>query len=173
MPKPKRIYWDACTWIAIINEERSVPQKDGTTENRFAMCEAVLERAQTGELEIIVSAFTLAEVCKDPKAKDENASKLPNFLDHEFIIVIPVDKDIALKAQNLQISGLAGLKPPDAIHLASAQKANCEEFHTFDGGLTGLDGQIAAKNGNAIKICKPGESEPLGGLFKDEGNDEK
>ena len=130
------------------------------------MCEVVLERAQASELEIIVSALTLAEVCKNPEAKDENASKLPNFLDHEFIIVIPVDKDVALRAQNLQISGLAGLKPPDAVHLASAQKANCAEFHTFDSNLTRLDGRIVAKNGNAIKICKPGEGMQFGDLFR-------
>ncbi len=79
MPKTKRIYWDACIWIAVINEERSVLLKDGSTENRFAMCEAVMEQARSGDLEIVVSAFTLAEVCKSPKAKDENTGKLPNF----------------------------------------------------------------------------------------------
>jgi len=173
MPKTKRVYWDACIWIAVINEERSVPIKDGTTENRFAMCESVMEQAKSGNLEIVVSAFTLAEVCKSREAKDENPSKLPNFLDHDFMIVVPVDKDVGLKAQSLQISGLVSLKPPDAIHLASAQKANCEEFHTFDKGLIGLDGNIAARNGNVIKICKPGEGAPLGGLFEGQGNNEE
>lgn len=167
MHKTKRIYWDACIWIAVINEERSVSIGGGKTENRFAMCEAVMEQAKSGDLEIVVSAFTLAEVCKSPEAKDENTGKLPNFLDHEFMIVVPVDKDVGLKAQSLQVSGLVSLKPPDAIHLASAQKANCEEFHTFDNGLIGLDGNIAARNGNAIKICKPGEGAPLDGLFEE------
>ena len=46
--------------------------------------------------------------------------------------MVPVDKDIALKAQILQTSGLVGLKPPDAVHLASAQRANVSELNTFD-----------------------------------------
>lgn len=170
MPKSKRIYWDACIWISIINEERSITTKSGITENRYAMCQSIFEQAKVGGLEIVVSAFTLAEVCKSREAKSENTSKLPNFLDHEFILVIPLDKDVGLKAQNLQVSGLVSLKPPDAIHLASAQKANCEEFHTFDNALIGLDGKIAARNGTAIKICKPGEGTALGGLF--EGQDD-
>ena len=129
MASPERIYWDACAWIAIINEERAVSQGEGKpAENRFGMCQSVVNKALRGEIEIVVSAFTLAEVCKSNEAKSENPSKLPLFLDHEFILMVPVDKDIALKAQILQTSGLVGLKPPDAVHLASAQRANVSEL---------------------------------------------
>ncbi len=54
MPKAKRIYWDACIWIAVINEERSVSIRDGTTENRFAMCEAILEQAKSPIISVIL-----------------------------------------------------------------------------------------------------------------------
>jgi predicted nucleic acid-binding protein len=166
MAKRARVYWDACTWLAIVNEERAVFKGEGKpTENRFAMCKDIIERAEKDEFEIVVSAFTLAEVCKSNEAKTENQSKLPFFLDHEFVLMVLLDKHVGLKAQSLQISGLVGLKPADAVHLASAQRANVVEFHTFDSVLLKLDGQIAANNGNAIKICKPGESDQLGGLF--------
>ena len=85
--------------------------------------------------------------------------------------MVPVDKDIALKAQILQTSGLVGLKPPDAVHLASAQRANVSELNTFDKRLLDLDGMIAGIGGNVIKICKPGEGKSLGGLF--EGNNDE
>ena len=171
MAKPTRVYWDACVWIAIVNEERAVPQGDNKpVENRFSMCKSFIERATDGEFEIIVSAFILAEICKSPKAKSENQSKLPTFLDHNFILMVPVDKDIGLKAQNLQLSGLYGLKPADAIHIASAQRANVTEIHSFDADFLRLDGRITANNGKPIKICKPGEGIPLGGLFKDDAS---
>ena len=55
------------------------------TENRFSMCQNIIDRAEKDEFEIVVSAFTLAEVCKSKKATTENPSKLPAFLDHEYI----------------------------------------------------------------------------------------
>lgn len=169
MSKRTRIYWDACTWLAIVNEERAVPQGEGKPpENRYAMCQDIVKKAENSEFEIVVSAFTLAEVCKSKTATNENPSKLPAFLDHEYILVVPVDKDVGMKAQTLQTSGLFGLKPADAVHIASAQRANVTEIHSFDGDLLGLDGKIAANNGNAIKICKPGEGQQLGGLFDDD-----
>jgi len=172
MAKRARVYWDACTWLSIVNEERAVYKGEGKpTENRFAMCKSIIDRAEKDEFEIVVSTFTLAEVCKNNEAKTENLSKLPFFLDHDFVLMVLLDKDVGLKAQGLQASGLVGLKPADAVHLASAQRANVIEFHTFDGALLKLDGKIAANNGNAIKICKPGESDRLGGLFENEEND--
>ncbi len=155
MSKPVRIYWDACTWISVINEERAVPKKDGTLENRFSPCESILNQAKQDELEIVVSAFTLSEVCKSRDIKDTNQSKLPLFLDDPFILILPVDKDIALKAQALQTSGKVTLKPADAVHIATAQYANVEEFHTFDRKILNLDGAIKNDNGNLIKIRKP------------------
>lgn len=173
MAKRTRVYWDSCTWLAIINEERAVFKGEGKpTENRFAMCQNIIDRASKDEYEVVVSAFTLSEVCKSNDAKTENQSKLPFFLDHEYVLMVVLDKDVGLKSQSLQTSGLVGLKPADAVHIASAQRANAVEFHTFDKRLLNLDGQIAANNGNAIKICKPGESDHLGGLFGGDADDQ-
>jgi len=172
MAKPDRVYWDACTWIAYINEERETPKSDGTVENRYAMCRSVLERAQNGQVEIVTSAFTLAEVCKSDKAKNENLGKLPSFLDHEFVLVVQLDKNIGVKAQQIQLSGLSGIKPPDAVHLASAQLANATEFHSFDDRILRKDGQINAESGHAIKCCKPGEGGLTNTLFDPENNED-
>jgi hypothetical protein len=51
--------------------------------------------------------------------------------------------------------GYAGLKPPDACHLAAASVANVDEMHTFDQKLLDLDGVIDMVNGAKLKICKP------------------
>jgi len=174
MAKPDRVYWDACTWIAYINEECETPKSSDTEEkeNRYAMCRSVLERAQNGQVEIVTSAFALAEVCKNEKAQNENLGKLQSFLDHEFILVVQLDKNIGIKAQQIQLSGLSGIKPPDAVHLASAQLANVTEFHSFDDRLLKKDGQISADDGHIIKCCKPGEGDLKNTLFDPENEDD-
>lgn len=170
-----RVYWDACAWIAYVNQEKSIETAGGAPENRFAMCSEVLRLAQDKKLEIATSAFTLAEVCKNPEVKDSPLDNLASFFEKSYILIVPVDMAIGRRAQAMQTSGLVNLKPPDAIHLASAQRAAVSELHTFDGKILGLDGKIAGADGQPMKMCKPTEGKPLGPLFeeRDDGDEEK
>lgn len=120
MARTLRVYWDACTWIAYINQEKAVEKQDGKIENRFSMCLEILNQANSNKLEIVTSALTLAEVCKSPEVHDSPLDLLPAFFEKSYILTVPVDKAIGLRAQIMQSSGLVNLKPPDAIHLASA-----------------------------------------------------
>lgn len=47
----RKIYWDSCVWTAQIWNEVA-PLKDGTIENRGALCRAVIDSAATGGTEI-------------------------------------------------------------------------------------------------------------------------
>lgn len=161
------VYWDACTWIAYMDQEKSVLQKDGPPENRFAKCLDVLNRASKGKLEIVTSAFTLAEVCKNPNIRDSPLDNLPGFFDRSYIVTVPVDMSIGRKAQHMQASGLVSLKPADSIHLASAIRAKVSELHTFDAKILALDGVIPGADGKPMKICKPSEGLPIGPLFEE------
>ncbi len=166
MANPARVYWDACTWIAVINEERAVNKGGKAFEDRYTMCTSIIARAENKEFEIVASAFTLAEVCKCQESKTTQPNKLSGFLDHNYILVLPVDKNIGLKAQTLQVALDGKLKPADAIHIASAQRANVAELHTFDEVLLKLNGEIVADNGKAIKICRPNDRDLSGTLFE-------
>ena len=75
-----RVYWDACAWIAYIAQEKSVDIGEGNSENRYAMCAEVLRMAQNNKIEIVTSAFTLAEVCKNPEVKDDPLDNLAALL---------------------------------------------------------------------------------------------
>lgn len=157
MISQKRIYWDACTWIAYIARETSVPLPGGGTENRFLMCENVLRGAREGKFEIVTSCFTLSEVCKKPEVKDSPVDNLPAFFEHSYILTIPVDLAIGRHAQSMQATGLVALKPPDAVHLASALRSRVDQINTFDNAILKLDGLITSRDGQPLRICKPGE----------------
>ena len=76
---PRRIYWDACTWIALIQKE-AIPSSDGKIEDRGAMCRVVLHQATVGDVEIVTSSFSLVEVCKHPQLKASREDKIADFL---------------------------------------------------------------------------------------------
>jgi predicted nucleic acid-binding protein len=170
MVKAQRIYWDSCAWIAFIAEEKAVPFMGGT-ENRYSMCLNVLEAARKGKYEIVTSAFTLAEVCKSPEAVSSQIDNLPAFFEKSYILIVPVDLAIGRRAQSMQATGLVRLKPADAVHLASAQRAKVSELHTFDDKILDLDNTIIGGDGNLLKICRPSQSAPIGPLFEGSDND--
>ena len=128
---PRRICWDACTWIALIQRE----------QGRYEACRAVLALAEQGNVEIVVSGLCLVEVCKSPPtAAAGDPDQIAAFFDTDYIMVVPVDRAVGNAARKLMMSRHPGLKPPDATHIATALLTNCNELNTFDGVLLALDG---------------------------------
>jgi predicted nucleic acid-binding protein len=148
----RTVYWDACTFLGLINRE---PGKvDATTE--------VWREAERGETSIITSTFTLAEVFKAkcegkqkpfPEADD---AKVLQLLTQKWVTTIVVDQRIATAARRLLRRHPECKKPTDAIHLASALQMNVDEMHTFDEvDLLRLDGKVNRQDRQPLKICKP------------------
>ena len=149
---PKRVYWDACTWIALIQDEK-ILLTGGAFEARGTMCKAVIESAKKGSLEILTSALNLVEVCK---AKNVPTDKIAAFFEVDYVLLVNVDRAVGEYARKMMNIGYSGLKPPDVVHLATAAiSPNVEEFHTFDDRLLRLDGLIDKSDGTKLKICKP------------------
>jgi predicted nucleic acid-binding protein len=151
MATPRRICWDACVWIATIAQER-VPLKGGGVEDRGRLCNHVIESAKRKQFEIVTSGLSLAEVCQNKEVK--RADNLADFFRHDFIFVVPVDRYVGELARDLMRSGHPGLKPADAVHVATAITADAYEMHTFDDGLLNLDGRVPSGSG-MLRICKP------------------
>jgi predicted nucleic acid-binding protein len=148
-----RIYWDACAWIALIQREKI--RVNGALEDREALCRPVIKEAEKGKIEIVTSYLCFAEVCKHPEAKSSQEDKIAAYFEHEYILGVPVDRVIGENARKLIMSGLSGLKPPDAIHVASAALANVREMHTFDKTLLGLTEKVLCQDGRILRIVKP------------------
>jgi predicted nucleic acid-binding protein len=162
MARAKRLYWDSCAWLGLLNGE----------QHRLRALEAIFTNARDGHYEIWTSTYTLVEVNRYSHENgqrkpldDSNLEKLRAFFLQPFIKLIPVDEQIATSARKLirETPGLS--KRPDAVHLASAIKWSLEDIHTYDGSdLLHLSGLINNKSGHPIKICVPDE-ESDGPLF--------
>ena len=89
-----------------------------------------------GHFRIITSYFTLAEVHKKrghgvPALTDEQNGKILTYFENEFVTFVEVDRGIGEEANRLcQRYRDYKLSPPDAIHLASAIRANCDVLLT-------------------------------------------
>lgn len=123
--RKRRLYWDSCNFISLISEDEV---------NRADICQHILEDAERGAAEIVTSALTIAEVIKpkgSPMFTAEKEQKISEFFLHEYILIYDVTREIAESARKL--SRQHGLKPRDAIHLATALKAEeVEVFQTWD-----------------------------------------
>jgi len=163
---PSLVCWDACTWIALIQKEKITDEQTGAViEDRERLCRVVFNQAEqpNGGLEIACSALCLAEVCKDPAIAGDT-HKLDDFFERESIVLVPVDREIGYIARDLMSKGYSKLKPPDALHLATAIYANVAALHTFDDKLLDLDGILEKRAGGKLTICKPelpGKKGPL------------
>lgn len=153
MAKPRRYCWDSCTWISLILDE-SIVASDGNIEDRGIACRHIIDQASRGTVEIATSTLSITEVCKHPNS-DMDDDQLSDFFRNEYILLASVDRHVATYARSLMRKKLSGLKPPDAIHLATAVVSRSLEFHTFDERLLKLDGRIEGLDGEPLKVCKP------------------
>jgi predicted nucleic acid-binding protein len=153
----RRAYWDACTFLGLINSEAE----------KHSDCLAVWIEAEKGETQIITSFFTFAEVFKakcEGKAKPLDEAKedeVAAFLQSEHILPVTVDRRTAELARRLMRRHPECKKPSDAVHLATAILLNVDEMHTYDGSdLLALSEKVARQDGEMLKICPPYVKEP-------------
>ncbi|HEY7030590.1 MAG TPA: type II toxin-antitoxin system VapC family toxin [Thermomicrobiales bacterium] len=129
-----RRYWDACSLIAFIAGEAG----------RADSCRKLLDEAASGAYLAFTSAITLAEVTRrrHHAVTPEHRQKIERFFENPSIQVVNADRFTVLRAREPIWEHLS-LRPNDAIHLASALRARCSLFYTYDTGLLDLDGKIS------------------------------
>jgi predicted nucleic acid-binding protein len=120
----KRIYWDSCVFIDRISRK---PEK-------LAILEELTDNAHDGKIVIVASTLCIAETYKIGESGDSwtvQQGLINAFFQNPWIELHQVDSFIAEDAQ--EIAYLHKLKPPDAIHIATALRARVDLFHTYDG----------------------------------------
>ena len=138
-----RRYWDACAFLAWLKEENG----------RIQGCGNVLREARAGRLEIVTSALTLAEVLMvrgEAQVPESDRQLVRDVFKAEWLILYNVDRHIGEHAQ--EIVWRNGVRPKDAIHVATALSAGVDCLDTFDGPLINLSGRIGTP---PLMICEP------------------
>ena len=152
----KRIYWDSCVSLSYINAETG----------RLAILDAILadSASDKGTTEIYTSTVSQVEVAfakseQDNKALDPDVEAQIDELwaDRSALKLVEFHEAIAKEARQLirtAIAGGFGLKPMDAIHLATAKWCQAAEFHTYDDHLLKYSDHLG------ISIVKPCVQQP-------------
>lgn len=138
-------YWDSDPCLAYLQQE------PGKVED----CETVIEVAEAGTLEIVVSALTLVEVLmlrgRAPIPPDA-AETVRQFFRRSYFLVVDVDRFIAEHSRELVWR--YGIKPKDAVHVASALSLGVPYLDTFDHDLIARSGTVGGDP--PLLICRPG-----------------
>ena len=129
----EKIYWDSnCLLGWFQNEQRKVEK-----------CEGTLERAESGELFIVTSALTIAEVLwlrGSPRLSKDKAEIIQRFFRRSYMRVYNVSRKIAETAQYIVWDN--SIKPKDAIHVATAIHLRADALKTFDEKLIKKSGTV-------------------------------
>lgn len=131
--KAEIVYWDSCAFLAWLQAD------PGQAE----LCAGTLERAKAGEVGIVTSTLTLTEVLwtkGGPKLPAEKAGLLRQFFRLSYVRLHNVTRGVAEGAQDVVWNH--GIKPKDAIHIATALELKAPTFETFDGDLLKKSGTI-------------------------------
>lgn len=125
-------YLDSSVFISWLKGE--VEQSTGIERGKITS--HIMNLAAKGEYLVYTSAWTLAEVHKlkgGIALPDDQDERILSFFEHDFIRLIVVDRGVGEDANKL--CRAYGLRPADAVHLASALRAECDVLLAWDGDL--------------------------------------
>ena len=137
MSELRRYYWDSSVFCSYFNKEK----------NRTDIVSDLLKDALAGKSEILTSSFTLVEVLKLKDGTPITQSKeqmLEDFFEYPFIKIVNAERGICERAR--QFVWKHGMKPKDAVHMATAEFANkivtINDLFSWDGDFIKLNGKI-------------------------------
>lgn len=122
----------------------------------------MIERAERGEVLIITSALTLAEVLwlrGGPRIPEEKARLVQRFFRRSYIRVYNVTRKLSEAAQGLVWQH--DIKPKDATHVATAIHLKADALETFDGNLIGKSGTV----GDPLLLIREPQAARQGRMF--------
>ena len=144
MPEePRLIYWDSCIFLDYIEgSHRWMPILDSLLD----------QASETGDIVIVTSTLSIVEVAfasaeRDQKFLDDTVAAAIDDLwaDRSAVRLVEFDQLIAREARALLRTSLhagRGLKPMDAIHLATASLMRVSDCHTTDDRLQKWDAEL-------------------------------
>jgi predicted nucleic acid-binding protein len=138
-------YWDSDTFLGWLQEE----------EGKVEDCRNVLRACESGNVTLVTSSLTIAEVLAlrgKPKITKAKSETVRDFFRRSYIVVRDLDRVTAEFARELVWD--YSITPKDAIHVATAIKMHglipggIVQFDTFDRKLIAAAGKLTIKRPN-------------------------
>ncbi len=141
MAPPERRVWCACT---IIDYLAGKPYAKA--------CEDVIERAEKGAVEIVVSTLAEAEVVKLDGHLHANAeAMIDEFFERSYVVRVGLDPLVARRARAIVRD--YSLKPLDSVHIATAIEQGISILETYDGDMiTKVNGKKFEVEGRELEL---------------------
>jgi predicted nucleic acid-binding protein len=168
----RKPYVESSVFIAFIRGETT--QGPNHDQDAKAIVNSILVAAEAGAFPIVTSSLTIAEVFKRKGAalltNQQNDDLRPYFRE-QYIQIVEVDRDVAERANELcrtfqadAAAQLRGLRPNDAIHIASAERAECDVILAWDPDFMSQKPRITwlqLENPKTILVAVPAQQMPL------------
>ena len=129
---PRRIYFDANVFLAYVGNEAG----------RADTVQALLDEARRGEIEIVTSVLSVAEVAYGAYERDHGLNEAGEESIEQLwtpaspVTLVDVSQAVTRNARTLireaKIQGLSGFRGADAVHLATARMFGCDEIFTSE-----------------------------------------
>ena len=136
--------WDSSVIIGALSQDYEIA----------LVCQEIIQQAQRGETEILVSQFAKAECAYLRVMPHADAERMiAEFFARRYVVSVELDDRVATLARHLVRKYLNNpkLRPPDAVHLASALVAGVPFLETKDPDLLRLDGMEGGATPLAIR----------------------
>ena len=143
-----RRYWDSDCFLGWLLAE----------PDKMDPCQEVLAAAEDGKLLIVTSALTIAEVLAlrgRLRIAPADRIRVDSFFRNDYVVIRNITRRISEAARELVWDH--GVKPKDALHVATALDAGLQLLNTFDRDLIKKSGRIGMP---ALAISKPFWKEP-------------
>ncbi len=127
----RRIHLDSSVYIAALNGE-TIPAHGGIS--RVDLTELIFDASEAGLITISTSTVTLVEVRRGVdslSASDQSRIRaIDSLFSQSLTRFVDLDQDVALSAR--MIANQYGVRTMDAIQVASAEAAGCDELFIWD-----------------------------------------
>ena len=140
MPAARRV-WCSCTTIDYLKgEPRAKPH-----------CDLIINDCIAGNVEIVVSVLSHIEVAKVGNLTDDDAeARIQEFFNRPYVVSATIDLAVAREARRL-VRTYSGLKPLDAVHVATALRWNIPILETYDDQMIGI---VNGREGNQPLVVR-------------------
>ena len=131
MPAQRRL-WDSSVVIGYLAGDQTI----------YGARSQIIQQAERGETEMLVSQMAIAETAYlSGQSDDESERLIREFFSRDYIVPVNVDGPVSFVAQRLvrKYRNSPSIRPPDAIHLATAVLWEIPYVETTDGSLMRFD----------------------------------